>query len=83
MIYRAVLGDNIIRKLGGFPPEGMDALTSLLGTIVEDPYDVLHSYPVGDDPHHRVAFLGSAGWVNLELDDDVGVVTVTDVIWVG
>lgn len=83
MIYRVVLSDSALRQLDGFPLAGMDAVTTALAAVVEDPHDGMRSDPTGPDPDERVTSLGGSGFVHFTVYPHARVVRVTDVIWVG
>lgn len=78
------LGPRTLAKLDGFPDDALEELARVVGNVCRDPYDVLHSEPVGGDTTRRLACLGDdAGFVYLKIDEYSRVVTVTDVVWVG
>jgi hypothetical protein len=81
--YRVRLSDKVLGKLGGFPLAAMDTLVTALAAVADDPYDVLHSLPAGDDMRHRWAVLDEAGFIEFDVNDAVGVVTVVEVTWTG
>ncbi len=81
--YRVRLSGKVLGKLGGFPPAAMDVLVTVLAAVAEDPYDVLHSLPAGEDPRHRWAVLGVSGFVEFDVNDAAEVITVVEVTWTG
>lgn len=83
MRYTPKLSQRALGKLGGFPADALGELVRLMSRVCEDPYDVLHSVPVGDDPADRWAAFGEAGLVELTVDESAMTVTVEDLAWAG
>ncbi len=82
MIYRAELSDRVLGQLGNFPAKALDALISLMATVIERPDDPLRTFATRD-PYVRRAEFGVAGLVTYVIDDAYGTVTLTDVTWAG
>lgn len=83
MSYQPRLSPKALSKLGGFPSDALTELARVIGRVCEDPYDALVSLPRSDDPTQRWATFGSAGFVELYVDDEAKTVTVDDLAWTG
>ncbi|WP_113701316.1 type II toxin-antitoxin system RelE family toxin [Nonomuraea lactucae] len=82
MTYRPHLSERALAQLGGFPTDALTELTQAMAEVCEDPYDPLTTMAT-DDPQVRRADFGDRGFVTFLILDDVGVVRITDILWVG
>jgi hypothetical protein len=82
VIYRAELSDRVLGQLGSFPAKALDALISVMTTVIEHPDDPLRTFPT-HDPYVRRAEFGLAGLVTYVIDDARETVALIDVTWAG
>lgn len=82
MTYRAELSDRVLRQLGHYPPEALDALITTMSAVIEYPADPLRTFPTSD-PYVRRAEFGNLGLVTYVISDATQTVTLTDVTWTG
>lgn len=75
MTYRTELSDRVLRQLGHFPAEALDALIATMAAVIEYPADPLRTFPTGD-PYVRRAEFGGLGLVTYLINDAQQTVTV-------
>jgi hypothetical protein len=80
--YRAELHERVLKQLGGFPGEALDALIATMAEVVEYPDDPMRTFPAGDS-YVRYAEFGGLGLVTYVINDARRIVTLTDVTWTG
>jgi hypothetical protein len=80
--YRAELDERVLKQLGGFPGEALDALIATMAEVIEYPDDPPRTFPTSD-PYVRRAGFGRLGLVTYVINDAQRTVTLTDVTWTG
>ena len=83
MTYRVRFEAYALVQLHGLPSEAFDALLDRVVELVEEPWDAV-VMPPGDDPAYRRAVFGS-GWglLTFHVDDNVELIRIFDLIWIG
>ena len=82
MTYRAELSDRVLKQLGHFPAEALDALVATMATVIDYPDNPLRTFPTGE-PQVRRAEFGGLGLVTYVINDARQAVILTDVTWTG
>ena len=83
MTYRVRFEAYALVQLHGLPSEVFDALLDRVVELVEEPWDAV-VMPPGDDPAYRRAVFGS-GWglLTFHVDDNVELIRIFDLTWIG
>ncbi len=83
MTYRVRFEAYALVQLHGLPSEAFDALLDRVVELVEEPWDAV-VMPPGDDPAYRRAVFGS-GWglLTFHVDDNVELIRIFDLTWIG
>ena len=83
MTYRVRFEAYALVQLHGLPSEAFDALLDRVMELVEEPWDAV-VMPPGDDPAYRRAMFGS-GWglLTFHVDDNVELIRIFDLTWIG
>jgi hypothetical protein len=81
--YRVRFEAYALVQLHGLPSEVFDALLDRVVELVEEPWDAV-VMPPGDDPAYRRAVFGS-GWglLTFHVDDNVELIRIFDLTWIG
>jgi hypothetical protein len=81
--YRVRFEAYALVQLHGLPSEAFDALLDRVVELVEEPWDAV-VMPPGDDPAYRRAVFGS-GWglLTFHVDDNVELIRIFDLTWIG
>lgn len=82
MTFRPDLSERALAQLGGFPKNAFDELIAIMARVCENPYDPLITRGTDDEQVRRADF-GEHGFVTFLILDDVNVVRITDILWVG
>ncbi|MBO0831725.1 MAG: hypothetical protein J2P28_13565 [Actinobacteria bacterium] len=83
MNWRAELQGEALRQVYGLPSPAFDLLVQTLARICDDPYDPVFSSPAPSSLGNRVADLGDSGFIEFVVDDESGLVSVYNLVWIG
>ena len=83
MTYRVRFEAYALVQLHGLPSEAFDALLDRVVELVEEPWDAV-VMPPGDDPAYRRTVFGADwGLLTFHVDDNVELIRIFDLTWIG